>query len=152
MKNLILNKYLYLFIKTSISLIFLWSGILKLMDPAVFQVTIEAFGILPVSITYPVSLILPVIEIILSVTLWFNIRGSLPLVFLLLFLFISILGYGIYLGLDIDCGCFGPEEPESKAFSGLHAALYRDLVMLTGLIYMFWYRLKPAYHNLTTHT
>ena len=41
-------------------------------------------------------------------------------------LFMAILGYGISMGLDVDCGCFGPEDPESKAFHGLRAALYRD--------------------------
>jgi hypothetical protein len=44
------------------------------------------------------------------------------------------------LGLDIDCGCFGPEDPESRAYGGLRTALYRDLAMAAGVAYLYWWR------------
>ncbi|HUV78598.1 MAG TPA: MauE/DoxX family redox-associated membrane protein [Desulfobacterales bacterium] len=66
----------------------------------------------------------------------------------LLVLFIAILGYGIWMGIDVDCGCFGPEDPESEAFHGLKASLYRDLVMLAGIVFMYVWRryraIKPV--------
>ena len=51
--------------------------------------------------------------------------------------FICVLSYGIWLGLDIDCGCFGSNEPESSAFSGLREALLRDLLLLLPLLFLY---------------
>ena len=55
--------------------------------------------------------------------LFFNRRWAKVWAAVLLILFIAVLGYGIWLGLDIDCGCFGPGDPEHDAFSGLRTAL-----------------------------
>jgi rhodanese-related sulfurtransferase len=52
----------------------------------------------------------------------------------------AILGYGIWMGLDVDCGCFGPEDPESRAYHGLRSALYRDFMMLAGVLYLYAWR------------
>jgi len=40
----------------------------------------------------------------------------------------------------VDCGCFGPEDPESRAYHGLRPALYRDFGMLAGVLYLFAWR------------
>ena len=69
-----------------------------------------------------------------------EIEGSLAGITGLLVLFIIILGYGIRMGLDVDCGCFGPDDPEAKAFHGLRVSLYRDLAMLAGIGFMFVWR------------
>jgi len=72
-----------------------------------------------------------------------DIRGSLAIVSGMLVLFMAILLYGIQLGLDIDCGCFGPHDPESRAFHSLRPALYRDFVMMAGVIYLYvWRRVR----------
>ena len=49
----------------------------------------------------------------------------------------AVLGYGIWMGLDVDCGCFGPEDPEAEAFHGLRLSLFRDLVMMAGVIFIY---------------
>ena len=69
----------------------------------------------------------------LAELLGFNMSTSLPL-------FIVVLGYGIWMGLDVDCGCFGPDGPEAKAFHGLRLSLYRDLVMLVGASLIYGWR------------
>jgi len=58
----------------------------------------------------------------------------------LLGLFIAILGYGIWMGLDVDCGCFGPEDHEAEAFHILKISLYRDLIMLAGVAFLYGWR------------
>ena len=58
---------------------------------------------------------------------------------LLLVLFIVVLSYGMYLGLDVDCGCFGPEDPERDAFSGLGWAVTRDFMFLIAAAYSWWF-------------
>jgi hypothetical protein len=62
----------------------------------------------------------------------------------LLAVFIAILRYGISMGLDVDCGCFGPDDPEAEAFRGLRAALCRDLVMMAGVGFLYGWRRRRA--------
>jgi hypothetical protein len=75
-----------------------------------------------------------------GIGLLFDIRGSLALITGLLVLFITILWYAIWIGLDVDCGCFGPEDIESKAFHGLRLSLFRDMVMLGGAVFLYGWR------------
>ena len=119
---------------------FLYSGGMKLLDPITFAVLIEAYGLVPDGLLLPVAVILASLEVIAGVGLVLDIRGSLSVIAGLLALFIAILGYGIHMGLDVDCGCFGPEDPEAEAFHGLRPALYRDLVMLAGIVFLYGWR------------
>ena len=118
----------------------MWSGISKLMDPKSFAVIIEAFGLIPENWVMPVAVGLSALEIVTAIGLLSDIRGSLAVFAVLLVLFIAILSYGMWMGLDIDCGCFGPEDPENKSYSGLRLALSRDIVMMTGVLYLYFWR------------
>jgi hypothetical protein len=83
-------------------------------------------------------------ELFAGIGLFLDIRGSLASITLLLLLFIFILSYGLWIGLDIDCGCFGPEDPKSKAFHSLSSALVKDLFLILGIIYLYFFRhIKP---------
>jgi uncharacterized membrane protein YphA (DoxX/SURF4 family) len=121
--------------------LFAWAGILKLSDPEAFAVTIAAFGILPEPLVMPVAVVLPALEALLSIALVLDIEGALSAITGLLLVFIAIVAYGIFLGLDVDCGCFGPEDPESRAFPGLRGTLVRDLLMLGGVVYLYAWRI-----------
>lgn len=112
-----------------------------MLDPEAFFVTIDAFGLLPEALVHLVVYLLPVLEIILSLLLFFEVKGSLSMTAVLMLLFIILLSYGIHMGLEIDCGCFGAEDPEKRAFSGLKSALFRDIGMMAGILFMFYYRL-----------
>jgi hypothetical protein len=124
------KSWSYAFVRIGLAMSFLAAGIVKILDPMTFAVTINAFGILPGPLVLPVAFLLPVLEIIGAVALIFDIRGSLALITLMILMFIVVLGYGLHMGLDIDCGCYGPEDPEGEAFAGIRSALWRDLVML----------------------
>ena len=91
---------------------------------------------------------LPFLEVIAGFGLLFDIRGSLALITGLLVLFMMVLGYGIWMGLDVDCGRFGPEDPEAKAFHSLRLSLFRNLVMMAGVIFLYGWRrylaIRPA--------
>jgi uncharacterized membrane protein YphA (DoxX/SURF4 family) len=138
----------YHLIRVLLSVIFLWSGISKLTDPISFAVIIDAYGLVPEACMMPLTIILPLLEIIFGLGLVLNIRGSLTGIMSLLMLFMMILGYGIWLGLDVDCGCFGPQDPEANAFHSLRPALYRDFAMTAGVVYLYYWRyyrsIKPA--------
>lgn len=116
--------------------VYLYGGIPKLLDTKSFADIIAAYGIVPDSFVFATALILPVIEVITAVGLLLKKYWASVSALLLLLMFISILSYGIYLGLDIDCGCFGPEDPEHVAFSGLRSALIRDLFFLIPACYL----------------
>lgn len=122
--------------------LFLYSGILKLMDPFGFAVVIAGFGLLPDPLVQLAAITLPVLEVLTGMGVLLAIRSSCTVMAGLLLLFIAVLLYGIQLGLDIDCGCFGPEDPE-QAYKGLKAALIRDVVMLAALGFICWKRGRP---------
>ncbi len=121
-------------------IIFIYAGGVKLLEPRVFATLIEAYGILPDTFILPVAVFLPLLEVVGGIGIIFNIKGSLSLIAGLILLFLLILGYGITMGLDVDCGCFGSGDSESKAFHGLKAVFLRDLFMMAGVFYIFLWR------------
>ncbi len=139
---------IYTFIRWTLGTIFIFAGGTKLAKPELFATLIDAYGIIPEGLLMPVALALPVFEVAAGLGLLFNIQGSLFPITALLMLFIAILGYGLWLGLDVDCGCFGPEDPEADAFHGLKNALYRDLIMLAGILFLFFCRRYRALKTL----
>jgi hypothetical protein len=80
------------------------------------------------------------LEVAGGIGLIWEIEGSLAVIAGLLVLFVAILGYGIRMGLDVDCGCFSADDPEAQAFHGLRPSLYRDLAMLAGIGFMYGWR------------
>ncbi|MGD9188050.1 MAG: MauE/DoxX family redox-associated membrane protein [Desulfobacteraceae bacterium] len=140
--------WLYRLCRWSLGGIFIYAGGAKLLEPEIFAVLIEAYGIIPEGLLMPVSIGLPFLELVAGFGLLFDIRGSLAMITGLLVLFMVVLGYGIWLGLDVDCGCFGPEDLEAEAFHGLRLSLLRDLVMMIGVIFIYGWRryraIKPA--------
>lgn len=140
-----LFDWIYRITRWGLGGIFIYAGSMKLLAPETFAVLIEAFGIVPENLLMPVAIALPAIEVAAGIGLVFDIEGSLAATAGLLGLFIAILGYGIWMGLDIDCGCFGPDDPEAEAFHGLRLSLYRDLVMLAGAAFVYgWRRYRPV--------
>lgn len=124
----------------TLGVVFIYAGLTKLFTPKVFAVLIDAYGIVPDIMLMPVAVFLPVLEVTAGVGILFNIKGSLTMILGMTVLFLFIMGYGIHMGLDVDCGCFGPKDPEAKAFHGLRAAFDRDLIMLAGVCFAFGWR------------
>jgi uncharacterized membrane protein YphA (DoxX/SURF4 family) len=116
--------------------VFVASGCLKLADPSALAVTVKALGLAPGWAALPLSALLAGLETLAGLGLLLGLRWSLPAVTGLLLFFIAILAYALDMGLDIDCGCFGPDEPEARAFHGLWSALGRDLGFLAGAAYL----------------
>ncbi len=115
------------------------AAIPKLLNISDFAAVINAYEMLPQFAVGPMAVFLPVVEIALAIGLIINIRSSKYLTICLLLFFIAILSFAIFQGLDIDCGCFGPEDPEHRAFQGLRIAIARDVVMIVCLSYSLWY-------------
>jgi len=133
-------RYIYHALRLFIVVVFLWSGVSKAFNPEQFTATIEAYGILPEALALPVALMLILVEIIAAIGLLLNKWGSLTAITIMMLFFLAVLGYGIFLGLDIDCGCFGPNDPEATAFHDLRGAIVRDLWLMLAIIYLYLFR------------
>ncbi len=140
--NKLFPLWLYHLGRMVLAVIFLWSGLIKLSDPASFGIIIDAYGLMPENWIMPVAIGLSVMEIAAAAGLLIDARGSLATIAGLLVMFMALLAYGIHLGLDIDCGCFGPDDPESGAFHGLRTAFYRDIAMMAGVLYLYLCRIN----------
>ncbi len=135
-----LARTVYTLIRFAVGAIFVWSGTVKLLDHRHFAVIIEAYGLIPEAAVVPGALALSLLELLAGLGLMRDLRGSLVLITGMLMLFMAILGYGLWMGLDVDCGCFGPGDPEAGAFHGMRPALYRDMVMAAAIGYLFLWR------------
>ncbi|SDO50047.1 DoxX family protein [Desulforhopalus singaporensis] len=113
-----------------IGCIFFYAGVSKLFDFGGFAEIIAAYGLLWEPLLLPVALMVSLGEIVLALGLFRGNIGCVAATFALLLFFIAILCYAIWAGLDIDCGCFGPEDPEREAFGSIRLSLARDIVML----------------------
>jgi hypothetical protein len=80
------------------------------------------------------------LEVVAGFGLLLDLRGSLAVLGGLVGLFLLVLGYAMALGLDVDCGCFGPEDPEGAAFGSIRPAFVRDLWMAAGVAYLYLWR------------
>ena len=142
--HLLFSTRTYQTIRTLLASVFLYAGVTKLLDPASFAVIIAAYGLIPETWTLPIAIILPALEVIVAVGLLLDIRGSLTFITGLLVLFMALLAYGIWMGLDVDCGCFGPEDPEARAFHSLRPAIFRDVVMMIAVVYLYYWRYRGS--------
>ncbi len=132
-------------VRITLGLLFVVSGGIKATDPVSFSKIIQAFAILPSSFSYSAAVLICFSELLLGIGLIADIRGSLGGIMALLTGFILVLSWALYMGYDIDCGCFGPEDPEAKAFSSLKTSLTRDGFMVLSVIYLYAWRFKNSY-------
>jgi len=121
-------------VRFSLGSVFIYAGFSKLLDPKAFARVLSQYDLIPESLLAPVSIGLPALEFLAGLGLIFAIRGSLSIIFGLLITFVIVLWYGILNNLNIDCGCFSPDE--IKGYTSLRHALYRDIVMIAATIYL----------------
>ncbi len=102
-------KYLVLAGRLLIGGTFVYASIYKIFDPVDFAVSIRNYLIIPASWSNIVALTLPWIEIVAGVflVLGLQVRPSALLTTGMLGVFLGAIIYAYFIGLDIDCGCFG---------------------------------------------
>jgi len=138
--NALTSLWAYRLIRLSLSVVFLYAGATKLADPRTFAALIDAYGIVPDPLLMPVAVGLPLLEVTAALGLLADVRGSLAVISGLLAIFIGILVYGIRMGLDVDCGCFGSQDPEGFAYAGIRPAFYRDWTLLARVAILYGLR------------
>lgn len=138
--------WIYGIVRILLGCIFFYSGLTKLLDPLKFSIIIESYGLIPQLTVWPVAITLSLLELVSGLGLILDVQWSLGIIAALLVLFMTILGYGIWLGLDVDCGCFGADDPEGEAYHSLRPSLYRDIGMFFAVIYLFLWRRMQSLH------
>jgi putative oxidoreductase len=92
--------------------LFLWSGLIKVLDPLSFTDAVRNFRIVGDPYTVLVAMWIPWVEIIAGVAVmfdrWQRAGAAILVGALLVFTFAVILAW--VRGLDISCGCFGEES------------------------------------------
>ena len=140
MKNIIAHPYAYLLLRLLLGGFFLAAGAFKFADTMAFAQAIDQYGLTSWRMSKLLSVALPAVEVATGLGLILDIRGALSAIVAQLLVFMAVLVYAISLGLDVDCGCFGPADGSASESGGLQEALVRDVFMLAACFAMYWQR------------
>jgi uncharacterized membrane protein YphA (DoxX/SURF4 family) len=124
----VFHPWAYRIVRLALAGVFIYAGAVKLIDPRAFAAIISAYGLVPETLLPVAAIGLPLLEVIAGLALVLDRPWGLYIITGLLAVFVFVLGYGILVELDVDCGCFGAEELNRQA--GLRTAFYRDLFLL----------------------
>jgi len=138
------HRTVSLIIRLAIGFVFIYAGILKLLDPAAFAWNIYQYGLVPMDLINVTAIGLPAVEVVAGIGFVFNVRGSMAVISGLLVMFLFVLGYALLNGLSVDCGCFSAGEPGPY---GLRTAILRDIIMMMGIGYVYWFRKGKRLHE-----
>ncbi|MCK9227749.1 MAG: DoxX family membrane protein [Syntrophorhabdaceae bacterium] len=133
-----MSRTVYFAVRLALAAIFIYAGSAKLLDPKAFARIISHWDLVPELFLPVVAIGLPLLEVLAGIALIFDMRIGLHTISGMMIMFIIVLGYGVLLGLDVDCGCFGAEDLQER--QGLQHAFYRDLVFLGAVIFLYWSR------------
>lgn len=114
--------------------VFIYAGVLKMLDPVQFAGDIDNYQMLPWMLSAVLGFYLPWLEIACGLTLILRFlpRGGLAILIGLVVVFIGATIAARVRGLDITCGCFG-HASQHWSFPA-HMAV--DLSILAGLIFL----------------
>jgi hypothetical protein len=130
--------WLYHFLRLALAGIFIYAGVIKLLGPKAFAHAIAQYDLVPEGLLPLVAVGLPALEVLAGLRLILEVRGSLTIIFVLLLVFLAILGYAVSQNLDIDCGCFTADELDAQ--HNVRVALWRDLIMIGATLFLYWRR------------
>ena len=108
----------------------------KILDPAGFAQAIANYQIVSASSGHLAAQFLPWLELVCGICLIFNrwAQGAALVVTGLMLIFMAALGYNIFRGVDVSCGCFTLAE---EAPGSMWGYMVRDsllLAMAVGVI------------------
>ena len=105
-------------LRVILGVVFIYGGIVKLQNPwALFAMNIDSYHILPYAMLEPVARGLPWVEILMGLLLMAPgpaVRIVAPVMSATLVVFFAAMVHAKMTGQQINCGCFGPNEPISK--------------------------------------
>ncbi|HPJ93614.1 MAG TPA: MauE/DoxX family redox-associated membrane protein [Deltaproteobacteria bacterium] len=121
-----------------LGIIFLYAGLIKVLDPQGFALVVYNYHILPGFLINLAALILPLIEVIVGAALILGVLvpGASLIVSSLLIVFLCAIAAALIRGLDVSCGCFNTSQ-EADPLTWMY--LVRDTVLLAMACFVFTY-------------
>jgi putative oxidoreductase len=123
-----------------VAVLFLWAGVIKIINPHDFADAVAGFRALPVALIHPTALVIPWFEILLSIGVLFPgvqiVRASSMGLIALDLVFILLLSSAWLRGLNVQCGCFGLNIFPASEWS-IPIAIFRDMVLLLMLVWIY---------------
>lgn len=91
--------------------LFILASFDKILHPAAFADAVANYQILPGALVAPVAVLLPWVELVcgLALVLKVLVRGAGLILLILMTVFLAALGYNLWRGLDVACGCFSSD-------------------------------------------
>jgi len=132
---MIKNKPLLVAFRLILGGLFIYAGVVKVLDPLDFAQNIRNYRLVGQSLSFIAAVVLPWLEILAGVALAAGIwkRASALFISGLLVFFILLTLVTLARGLDVDCGCFGALSRKSG-----FGVILEDLGMLfMGLSLLF---------------
>ena len=128
-------KFFWRIVDLIVGGIFVYAGVVKVLDPVQFANDIDNYKTLPWFASVRLAVYLPWLEIFCGLALIFRFlyRGGLSILTVLIAVFIGVTIAAKMRGLDITCGCFG-HASKNWNFS-THLVL--DLLILLGAVVLF---------------
>lgn len=123
------SQVVYTLCRWALGIVFIYASWDKILDPDAFARAIANYQIVSSSFGRLAALILPWLELICGIGLIINRlpRGAALISGILMVVFMGALGYNIYRGIDVHCGCFTLNE---TAPGSMWYYLLRDAVFL----------------------
>jgi hypothetical protein len=127
--------------------LFIYAGVVKVIDPAEFARDIDNYKMLPWQVSVGFGLYLPWVEILCGLALIVRVlyRGGIFILTALIALFIVITIVAKARGLDISCGCFG----HASKYLTFAWHLTLDFLLLGGLV-LLWKNSAPSTDDRTS--
>lgn len=133
MKKLLSEKTLKFFLRLLLGLVFIVSGISKLISPDNFISEVDKLNFLSSAFTQPAVYIFILLELILALFILFKPNNKvLGVTIAIMVIFCCYLGYKIFIGDAGDCGCFG-----NFIYRSNMSALIQDIFILMTAVYLY---------------
>jgi len=106
---MIRNKSILWVFRFVVGGVFIWAGLLKILDPLEFSQNIANYHVFSRDLSFLTALVLPWLEVLCGILVILGIfrPASSLLLSGLLGVFLILITVTIFRGLDVDCGCFG---------------------------------------------
>jgi len=126
-------KYVLIALRVVLGGIFIYAGYVKLQDPwQLFAAGVASYEVLPMWAVEIVAKTLPWFEVAIGVVMisGFFFRTSSTIISAMLAVFFTLIVRAYLQGKEINCGCFGGNEPISPL------TMLRDGSMLAGSVFL----------------
>ena len=115
--------------------IFIYAGVLKMVDPVQFASDLDNYKILPWPVSVALAFYLPWLEIFcgLALIVRYFYRGAISILMILILVFTLATIAAKIRGLDITCGCFG----HASQHWSFPAHLMTNLAIIAALVVLW---------------